>query len=228
MKIHSLGLKISLAVSVLIAAIIVLVVLIVSLQTEALISDLTESEARTANQTFSKALQDYEGSAAFRAQLISFTSDLIDGIVDSNMLLIDRALTRNGEGFDEMVVTDTRGVVIWRTNSDIRGDSIIDHKSIAAAISTDQVQSTIETTHDGGLFVRGASPIKDRWGNLIGVLSCSHDLSLPKYVDEIQHLCNCEVSIFQGDERISTTIRDDQGERLVGTRMYPEIAEAVL
>ena len=228
MKIHSLGLKISLAVSILIAAIIVLVVLIVSIQTEALISSLTESEARTANQTFSKALQDYEDAAAFRAQLISFSADLIDGMVDGNFLLVDRALSRNGEGFDEIIVTDMSGTVIRRSNSDKQGDSIIYQKSIAAALATDQIQSTIEVGADGGLFVRGAAPVKDKFGNLIGVVSCSHDLSLPKYVDEIQRLTNCEVSIFHGDERISTTILDDQGERVVGTRMFPEVAETVL
>jgi len=227
-KIRSLGLKISLVVTLLIAVIIVLVVMIVSIQSETLISDLTKAEARTANQTLFKAVEDLRDSAALRSELISFSNDLIDGIVDDNFLLVERALRRNGEGLDEIIVTNTQGIVIMRSNSDQKGDSVAGQAAISNALLTDSTYATIESLPGGGLIIRGASPVKDTLGNLIGAVSCGHDLTEPRYVDEIKGLSNCDVSIYEGNVRISTTLTDENGERLVGTLLDPEVEQIVL
>jgi len=220
--------KISLVVTIVIAVIVVLIVLIVSIQTETLISRMVEAEAKTANQTLSKALQDYQDSIALRAEFIAFSSDLIDGIVDNNFLLIDRAIARNDVGLDEIIVTDTNGMVIRRTGSDEKGYSVINMPSIASALQNNATYSSIEIDGAGGLFIRGASPIKDKLGNLIGAVSCAHDLTLPRYVDEIKTLSNCDVSIYRGDVRVSTTLVDENGNRLIGTTLDPHTAEMVL
>ena len=228
MKIRSLGLKISLVVTILIAVIIVLVVWIVSIQSDRLISDLTEAEARTANQALVKAMDDLRDSAALRAELISYANDLIDGILDDNFLLAERAIKRNGEGLDEIIITDTHGIVIKRSNSDLKGDSVLDHTAIANALLTDSTYTTIENLPGGGLIIRGAAPVKDTLGNLIGAVSCAHDLTEPRYVDEIKGLSNCDVSIYEGNIRISTTLTDEYGERLIGTPLDPAVEQIVL
>jgi len=161
-KIRSLGLKISLVVTILIAVIIVLVVWIVSIQSDTLISDLTKAEAKTANQTLFKAVADLRDSAALRSELISFSSDLIDGIVDDNFLLVERALKRNGEGLDEIIVTDTQGIVIKRSNSDQKGDSVLGQVAISTALRTDSSYATIDSLPGGGLIIRAATPVKTR------------------------------------------------------------------
>ena len=228
MKIRSLGLKISLVVTILIAVIIVLVVWIVSIQSDRLISDLTEAEARTANQALVKAIDDLRDSAALRAELISYANDLIDGILDDNFLLAERAIQRNGEGLDEIIITDTHGIVIKRSNSDLKGDSVLDQAAISNALLTDSTYTTIERMPGGGLIIRGAAPVKDTLGNLIGAVSCAHDLTEPRYVDEIKGLSNCDVSIYEGNIRISTTLTDENGERLIGTPLDPTTEQIVL
>jgi len=47
-------------------------------------------------------------------------------------------------------------------------------------------------------------------------------------VDGIMALTGDAVTIFQGDTRISTTVKDEQGQRKVGTTAAPEVAETVL
>jgi len=135
-KINSLGLKISLVVTLLIAVIIVPVILIVTVQTDALVSGLTDAEAKAANQTLVKAMQDYQDDAALRAELISISSDLSDAIVNNNPLVIERVLDSNSEGLDEITICDMNGIVIKRLSSDETGDRIQDGSSLAEALRT--------------------------------------------------------------------------------------------
>ena len=228
MRIHSLGLKISLVVTLLIAVIIIPVVLIVTAQTDSLVSDVTEAEARAANQSLVKALQDYQDDALLRADLIAHSADVINAIVDNSSYLLGRAIIRNSEGLDEVTVCDINGNVLMRAHSEEKGDSILDQPSISRALTTGNMNRTIESVPGGGLFTRGSAPIRNQNGAIIGAVSCGHDLSLPKYVDEIKMLSNCEITIFEGDVRINTTIVDEDGNRMIGTRLDPEVAEIVL
>jgi len=228
LRIHSLGLKISLVVTLLIAVIIIPVVLIVTAQTDSLVSDVTEAEARAANQSLVKALQDYQDDALLRADLIAHSADVINAIVDNSSYLLGRAIIRNSEGLDEVTVCDINGNVLMRAHSEEKGDSILDQPSISRALTTGNLNRTIESVPGGGLFTRGSAPIRNQNGAIIGAVSCGHDLSLPKYVDEIKMLSNCEITIFEGDVRINTTIVDEDGNRMIGTRLDPEVAEIVL
>lgn len=47
-------------------------------------------------------------------------------------------------------------------------------------------------------------------------------------VDKIARLTGGTVTIFLGDTRVSTTVRGDNNERAVGTKVSPEVAEKVL
>ncbi len=48
------------------------------------------------------------------------------------------------------------------------------------------------------------------------------------FVDEIKELVGAEVTLFRGDIRVSTTITDSEGKRLVGTKASQAVIEAVL
>jgi len=228
LRIQSLGLKISLVVTLLIAVIIVPVVLIVTAQTNALVYDLTDSEARSANQTLVKALQDYKDDALLRADLIAHSVDVINAVDENSSYLLGRALIRNSEGLDDVTVCDINGIVLMRAHSDEKGDSIPEQGSFYRALTAGNLNKTIESVPGGGLFTRGSAPIRNQNGAIIGAVSCGHDLSLPKYVDEIKELSNCEITIFEGDIRINTTLVDENGNRMIGTKLDPEIAETVL
>ena len=228
MRINSLGLKISLVVTLLIAAIIIPVVLIVTAQTDALVSNITDAEAKASNQRLVKALQDYQDDALMRADLIAHSADVINAMEDNSSYLLGRALIRNSEGLDDVTVCDINGIVLMRAHSEEKGDSIPEQSSFYRALTTGNLNKTIESVPGGGLFTRGSSPIRNQNGAIIGAVSCGHDLSLPKYVDEIKALSNCEITIFEGDIRINTTLVDESDNRMIGTQLDPEIAEAVL
>ncbi|ACX52339.1 methyl-accepting chemotaxis sensory transducer [Ammonifex degensii KC4] len=47
-------------------------------------------------------------------------------------------------------------------------------------------------------------------------------------VDEIKDLSGCEATIFLGDTRIATTVRNQAGQRVIGTKAAPQVVERVL
>ncbi|TLM65709.1 MAG: HAMP domain-containing protein [Deltaproteobacteria bacterium] len=85
-----------------------------------------------------------------------------------------------------------------------------------------------------GLFLLAAAPVRDRSGAVIGVLQAgtllNGDTAL---VDDITHIVIGEAeggaaTIFLGDLRIATSVRDEAGERAVGTLMSEPVREVVL
>ncbi|MDR2861382.1 MAG: cache domain-containing protein, partial [Syntrophobacterales bacterium] len=62
---------------------------------------------------------------------------------------------------------------------------------------------------------------------MIGVISAGVRLDTDEAVDHLKEHFNADISVFMGDTRKATTIFDN-GERLTGTRLNPDIARIVL
>ena len=228
MKINNLGLKISLIVSLMIAAIIAIVVFIVTARTDALVSDLTITEAKTANNALLKAVQEYQHEAFTSAQMISESSDIINAIIDDDYDLLRKKLISMGFGLDVITVCDLDGDVLARMHNDKKGDSVLSQRALSVALDTGEGISIIEKGSVVGLSTRGSAAIRDYDGNIIAAITCGHDLSLPKYVEKIKEANNCEVTIFDGDTRFNTTLVDETGERVIGTKASDTVIEQVL
>ncbi len=81
-----------------------------------------------------------------------------------------------------------------------------------------------------GLALVGVSPLRDNSGRLIGaVLSAymfNNDYTL---VDRIKEVAGIDtVTIFLGDLRVSTNVRDEVGRRAIGTRLSQAVRQVVL
>ncbi len=223
----SLGLKISLIVTLLIAAMVTLVILIVDTKTDGLVTGLTGAEAKTANGAFAATLQSYQDEAHERAQMIASSPDVANAVLEGDTVALKEALTLFGTGMDIVTLVDANGIVLMRKHSEEKGDSQLKQKAIADALSGKSV-GTIEKGATTSLSTRGSAPIKDSGGNIIGAVTCGHDLSDTKYIDEIKRTSNCEVTLFDEDTRMSTTLTDAKGERVVGTKASDAVIETVL
>lgn len=224
----SLGLKISLIVTVLIAAIILLIVLIVNARTNELVENLTQNEAQTANHALAVALDGYMTEAYDRANMMATSQDVIESIQSGDTEGLREAVLGLGTGLDLITIVDANGDVLLRTHNDKTGDNLANQKAISAALTTGEGIAIIEKGATVGMTTAGSAAVKDAQGNIIAVIKCGHDLSLPKYVDEIKDTSNCEVTLFDGDTRLNTTLLDDNGERVIGTQASDAVIAAVL
>jgi len=228
LKIKSLGLKISLIVSLLILVIVALIILVVTDRTEYMLTRVTAEQARTANQALAKTLEGYQRDAIARAEMMAYSPDVFNAIIGHNDAGLKVALQFLGNDMDGVVLCDEYGTVKVRTHNNEKGDQIVEGTPAAITLATGQPISSIERGPDGGIYIYGSAAIRNRMGQLIGVISCHYDLSLSKYVDEIKEVNSSEVTIYDGDSRLSTTLMDENGDRLVETRAPDAIIDAVI
>jgi two-component system NtrC family sensor kinase len=90
-----------------------------------------------------------------------------------------------------------------------------------------------------GMMLKAAVPVWNDSGSLVGVLYGGMLLNRNyQIVDKVRDLLYGEgrykgkelgtATIFQGDLRISTNVRDEKGERAIGTRISEEVYQAVI
>ncbi|MCL1828601.1 MAG: methyl-accepting chemotaxis protein [Oscillospiraceae bacterium] len=228
MKIKSLGLKVSLIVALMFAVIITIIIYFVTVRSLYLVEKLAANEAAASNVTLAKELQRLENEALTQAEIIGLSHSVVNAVMNDDENALKTALFELKENLDLITVCDTHGNVIGRVHSDLKHDDVLNQKALSTALSTGHGISTIEKGTVVGLSTRGSSAIRDFSGNIIGAVTCGHDLSDPKYVDLVKDFCNSEVTIFDEDTRLMTTIIDDKGNRVVGTKASDEVIERVI
>ena len=108
-----------------------------------------------------------------------------------------------------------------------------------ALVPTREAEPTTEATSSDGLVIAAAVPVLDARGALQGVLYGGDLLNRrDDLVDSIRDAVFCSpvegtlsldtVTIFLGDVRIATNVRQPDGQRAIGTRMSRKVAEEVL
>ena len=227
-KIRSLGLKISLLVTLVIAIIIVLMVFIVNTETSNMVDDLVMNQAVTTMNVFWQSIESLESEAFRSAETIAHSAYVRAALETGDYSALRDSLLQYGSTLDVITLTDASGVVLARSHSDVRDDDLSGLRAVASTLSTGLGVRTLQVGVDVQLSALGSAAIIGDDGRVIGVVTCGYDLSLPKYVDDVKDLGDCEATIFVGDTRLSTTVVDDRGERRVGTQASSDIVETVI
>ena len=228
MSIKSLGMKVSLIVTLMIAVIICIIVYIVSVQSDQLVEKIAAKEVAADNVTFVKELERLKQEALTSAELIAKSHDVVKAITSGDREMLKKVLKDQSGQLDLITVCDVNGNVIARMHSDQKDDLVLNQKALATALATGKGMSTIERGTVVGLSTRGSAVILDFDGNTIGALTCGHDLSDNKYVDSVKSSTSNEATFFEGDTRISSTLIDEKGNRVVGTKASDTVVEKVI
>jgi methyl-accepting chemotaxis protein len=131
-------------------------------------------------------------------------------------------------GVDFVTIADKDFIVIGRTHSDKVGDNVSNQANLQQAMRNNST-SFIESGTTIRFSVRTGAPIKDAQGNIVGALSAGLNTSgADDFVDDMKKMFGLETTLFHGDERVRTTIKNASGERIVGTKANPAIAKTVL
>jgi methyl-accepting chemotaxis protein len=134
--------------------------------------------------------------------------------------------TMQQTGVEFVTFPDKQGIVVARGHSDRVGDSDLDQVVVQKALAGEAYVG-IEPGTVFKFSLRGSTPIKKE-GQIIGAVTLGFDLASSAFVDEMKRRFGVEVTVFEKDTLVSSTIMRE-GQRVVGTKLdNPQVLEAVL
>jgi methyl-accepting chemotaxis protein len=183
-------------------------------------ADFLQSEIERLKTSSLKALDWFEYSARLAEAIDS-------GDYETGLELGQTAM--KSFGLDYIVITDAIGNVIARGHAPgEKGDNIANQQNVQLALNG-QKSVGIEEGTVVKLSVRAGTPIKNSTGEIIGTVSLGYVMGKESFVDRLKEGINVEVTIFLGNKRYMTTIKDESGNRIVGTELgIKEIENSVL
>ncbi|MCK4724120.1 MAG: cache domain-containing protein, partial [Dehalococcoidia bacterium] len=131
------------------------------------------------------------------------------------------------------------GTVIVPSEELIKEGADLAEQAYIKFVPTPKAKPSPETEQASGMMIKAAAPILGYDGSLIGVLYGGILLNRNyKIVDRVKETVYRGVkykgkdigtaTIFQGDLRISTNVKAEDGSRAIGTRVSEEVCEQVL
>jgi methyl-accepting chemotaxis protein len=186
-------------------------------------------EVKAKSEVLSQNVESLKTKSVAASEWFSSSARLINAFKSGNRneAIELGKLAMRSMGLDYFVVTDNAGNVFIRAHSPERfGDSIINQAVIQKALKGERTVDIEEGTVVK-YSVRAGTPLKDK-NTIIGTVSVGFVLGNNEFPDEQKRLLGCDVTIFQKDTRIATSLIHN-GKRLVGTKMeHPVILDTVL
>ena len=132
-------------------------------------------------------------------------------------------------GLDYLVVTDKDANVFIRAHAEAQyGDNIGNQINIQKALAGEKSVGF----EDGAVVkfsIRAGTPLRNAKGEVVGAISLGFVLGNERFVDELKDMQGVDITLFYGDTRYQTTIKDEKGERILGTKLgIPAIEQHVL
>jgi len=215
-----------------VVAILVVLVAVLVIYTSIEFTDFNEETIETKLSMLSSSLNDYlknsEQSTYVAALTLASNSDFIRVVEGRDAAEIIAFLRPYVDKFQITYITiaDHDGIALARTADPSNfGNDISGVRSIADALKG---MTTTSFGAGGALRVtcHTGAPIVGPDGSILGVVSAGIRLDQDSVVDELKQLLNAEITLFDADERIHTTVMQD-GQRIVGTKMSAEVYQRI-
>jgi len=221
---NSLRNKILIPVVLILTVLIAILVIYTSIEFTTFNEETIETKLSMLSSSLNDYLKNSEQSTYTAALTIATNSDFVRIMQGRDAAEIISFLTPYIDKFQISYITiaDHEGIALARTADPSNfGNDISGVRSIADAL---RGMTTTSFGAGGALRVtcHTGSPVYDADGNLIGVVSAGIRLDRDSVVDELKQLLNAEITLFDADERIHTTVMQD-GQRIVGTKMSDEV-----
>ncbi len=192
-----------------------------------IIVDISEEKAIASMGIVEKEIESIKNEIVEYITKLSTDDKIISSVKSKNSNNLQNYINNQvkSSNSDYITVTDTKGVVIASTNNGFIGQNISNSTLIQSAIKGNTI-SDIGREFSNFYGIYTAVPIYDNKA-LIGVISADFSLENTDFIDNMKSLINNDISIFENDVRVSSTVIQD-GKRLVGTKLDPNIANTVI
>lgn len=179
------------------------------------LEDDTKTQLNEGISAIEVLLENRKSQALNQAQVIALNKEVIEAAKNRDFSGLQQAtseLMKAGQ-LDYLVVTDPNGQVLIRAHQPgvipKPGDNIRNQINIAQALQG-QATSGVEEGATVKLSVRAGVPLKDLSGQIIGAVSAGYVLSNNGIVNYAKEILGLEVSLFLGQERVSSTFKEEQ------------------
>ncbi len=167
------------------------------------------------------AVQNERIETIFRT--LEIDNAFLDAVKNNKPGVIKKEFSGNSANtYDYCVVVDTSGKELWKTDN--------------FALSSYNLSGALAGNESGGIVLDSAvpmsyqysGPIKDAYGKTIGAILIGFDYVDTSYIDRVVEQTNAHVTIFCGDVRYTTSVKDDNGNRISGTKMSDAVKAQVI
>jgi len=154
-------------------------------------------------------------------KFITTQPDLVDAVQrsDTNSIMNNSQVSWLRRDIDSIAFTDTNGIVLFRSHSDLKGDDIS---------RRDVIQFALKGNTSSGFFfdetalvpytINCFSPILKN-GILVGALSLGSNICSEEYVDNLYNLTGIHFSLYKNDVTLMTSLKDRNGRRSNGVKL---------
>ena len=162
------------------------------------------------------------------APLFAENKEGVDAYASNDFAMLrrfaDHVKSESGAGF--VTLTDAKGVVVARAGSDKKGDSMASNLLVAPALQGRPAGDLVRMKNNG-LSVGAAAPVRVD-GRIVGAILLGEGFRTHVFTDGLKKITGLEVTVFDQDVRLSTTLMNGSS-RATGTRLNnPEIESRVL
>ncbi|NLX90583.1 MAG: HAMP domain-containing protein [Firmicutes bacterium] len=178
-----------------------------------------------------------EQEALLRSLCESLKYEFMDLLTEGNRKDIESALRpfhgvyKNTYGITHMQLNDSNLRVLASIHDpDSYGKDGSKRPLLKKALGygSGRVVSGFEISEDGLLVLNSAGPVASYSTQFSGIVEIGRAID-NDYLDQIKEKVGVDFTVFKNNERIATTIFDEEGNRAVGTTIdHPEILEEVL
>ncbi len=186
-------------------------------------------KAETSIKLVESELQALKNEIEEYATQVSTNQVIIDSIKNKNsgniQVYIDN-LKENASNISNITVTDAKGKIIASTNSDNKTGQDISGITVIKAALGGKYGSDIGTGASDYFSANAVSPIYNN-NTVTGVVIADYNLEETKFLDNMKSYVNNDITIFENDVRVNTTVIQD-GKRIIGTKLDSEIADIVI
>jgi len=184
--------------------------------------DYTIQEEMSAMQSLITRIQQQDETRLLQVnQLLTSMPDLVEAVQkeDVSSIMNTSQMSWLFKEIDSITFTNSLGVTIFRSHSQIIGDDISSRAVVRSALNGETLYGVFfEETAMLPYSIRCYAPIK-KDGVLIGALSLGSNIGTAQYVDNLYKLTGIHFSLYKNDTTLMTSLNDKSGKRDTGAKM---------
>jgi len=180
-----------------------------------------QEEMTAMHSLIMKIQQQDETRLLHEIHLLTSLPDLVDAVqrLDADGIMQNAQMAWLRHEIDSITFTDSKGITIFRSHSDLAGDDINGSAVIRLALRG-YVSSGIffDETAPVPYTINCYAPIfKD--GVVVGSLSLGSNIGTEEYVDNLYNLTGIHFSLYKDDITLMTSLKNRNGRRNIGVKL---------